>query len=131
MAIIVTLAQAPDAHLTYIMALSIVLQLCCVFIAQALRSEAEAARALAQTNRELRAAQAIIANTARDAERLRISRELHDAWGHELTALGLQLEIASKVGESRPRQRSCHAGEGPRPHPSRQGARRRRHPARG
>ena len=44
-------------------------------------------------------AQAIIANTVRDAERLRISRELHDAWGHELTALGLQLEIASHVTE--------------------------------
>jgi signal transduction histidine kinase len=25
----------------------------------------------------------------RDAERLRISRDLHDGWGHELTALGL------------------------------------------
>jgi signal transduction histidine kinase len=47
----------------------------------------------------LRAAQAIIANTVRNAERLRISRELHDAWGHELTALGLQLEIASHVTE--------------------------------
>ncbi|MDQ3247054.1 MAG: sensor histidine kinase, partial [Pseudomonadota bacterium] len=56
-------------------------------------------RVLAQTNRELRSAQAIIANTARGAERLRISRELHDAWGHELTALGLQLEIASHVTE--------------------------------
>ncbi len=39
---------------------------------------------------------------ARDAERLRISRELHDAWGHELTALGLQLEIASHVTEPAP-----------------------------
>jgi signal transduction histidine kinase len=54
---------------------------------------------LGQTNRELRSAQAIIANNVRDAERLRISRELHDAWGHELTALGLQLEIASHVTE--------------------------------
>jgi signal transduction histidine kinase len=44
-------------------------------------------------------AQAVIASTARDAERLRISRELHDAWGHELTALGLQLEIATHVGD--------------------------------
>lgn len=98
-AIIVTLLQAPNAHLSYIMALSLVLQFCCILIAQALRTEAEASRALAQTNRELRAAQAIIANNARNAERLRISRELHDAWGHELTALGLQLEIASNVTE--------------------------------
>jgi signal transduction histidine kinase len=57
-----------------------------------LRREAETARALAE-------AQAVIASTARDAERLRISRELHDAWGHELTALGLQLEIATHVGD--------------------------------
>lgn len=66
------------------------LQLCVLFTACALRREAETARALAQ-------AQAVIANRVRDAERLRISRELHDAWGHELTALGLQLEIASHV----------------------------------
>ena len=73
----------------------------------------------------------IIANTVRDAERLRISRELHDAWGHELTALGLQLEIASHVDRARPGQRSCDAGERPGPRPARQGARCRRHPARG
>ncbi|MBA3577104.1 MAG: hypothetical protein H0W39_05780 [Sphingomonas sp.] len=99
LAIIVTLEQAPNAFLSYIMALSLVLQLCSVFTAQALRREAETARALAQTNRELRSAQAIIANNVRNAERLRISSELHDAWGHELTALGLQLEIASRVKE--------------------------------
>ena len=97
LAIVVTILQAPNGHLTYIMALSFVLQLCCVLTAQALRTEAEASRAWAQTNRELRAAQAIIANNARNTERLRISSELHDAWGHELTALGLQLEIASNV----------------------------------
>ena len=99
LAVIGTLAQSPNPDLSYILALSVVLQLCSVFTAHALRREAQAARALAQTNRELRSAQAIIANTVRDAERLRISRELHDAWGHELTALGLQLEIASNVSE--------------------------------
>jgi signal transduction histidine kinase len=75
------------------------LQLLFVFTAQALRREAETSRKLAQTNRELQSAQAIIASNVRNAERLRISRELHDAWGHELTALGLQLEIASHVAE--------------------------------
>ena len=99
-AIVGALAQAPNPDLSYILGLSIVLQLSFILTAHALRREAEAARALAQTNRELRAVQAIIANTARDAERLRISRELHDAWGHELTALGLQLEIASHVAEA-------------------------------
>ena len=64
-----------------------------------LRREAETARALVLRNRKLRSAQAIIANAVRDAERLRISRERHDAWGHELTALGLQLEIASHAAD--------------------------------
>ena len=99
LAIVATLAQALNPDLCWVLTKSFALQLLFVFTAQALRREGETARALAQTNRELRAAQAIIANTVRDAERLRISRELHDAWGHELTALGLQLEIASHVTE--------------------------------
>ena len=93
------LAQALNPDLCWVIAKSFALQLLLVFTANALRRQAETARALAQTNRELRSAQAIIANNVRDAERLRISRELHDAWGHELTALGLQLEIASHVTE--------------------------------
>jgi signal transduction histidine kinase len=99
LAIVATLAQALNPDLCWVLTKSSALQLLFVFTAQALRREAETARALAQTNRELRSAQAIIANTARNAERLRISRDLHDAWGHELTALGLQLEIASHVSE--------------------------------
>jgi signal transduction histidine kinase len=99
LAIIATLAQALNPDLCWVLTKSTALQLLFVFTAQALRREAETARALKQTNKELRAAQAILGNTVRDAERLRISRELHDAWGHELTALGLQLEIASHVTE--------------------------------
>ncbi len=99
LAIIGTLAQALNPDLCWVLTKSFSLQLLFVFTAQALRREAETARALAETNRELRSAQAIIANNARSAERLRISRDLHDAWGHELTALGLQLEIASHVTE--------------------------------
>ena len=99
LAIVGTLAQALNPDLCWVIAKTFALQLLLVFTAQALRREAETARALTRTNRELRSAQAIIADRVRDAERLRISRELHDAWGHELTALGLQLEIASHVTE--------------------------------
>jgi signal transduction histidine kinase len=99
LAIIGTLALSANPDLCWVITKSVTLQLLLAFTGQALRREAESARALAETNRELRSAQAIIATTARDAERLRISRELHDAWGHELTALGLQLEIASHVTE--------------------------------
>lgn len=100
LAIIATLAQALNPDLCWVLTKSAALQLLFVFTAQALRREAETGRALAESNRELRSAQAIIASTARNAERLRISRDLHDAWGHELTALGLQLEIASHVTEA-------------------------------
>jgi signal transduction histidine kinase len=99
LAIVAALAQALNPDLCWVIGESLALQLVLFLTAQAFRREAEASQALAQTNRELRAAQAIIANNSRDAERLRISRELHDAWGHELTALGLQLEIASHVIE--------------------------------
>lgn len=97
--IIGALAQHINPDLCWVVTESVALQLVLFLAAQALRSEAETARTLTKTNRELRAAQAIIANNVRDAERLRISRELHDAWGHELTALGLQLEIASHVDD--------------------------------
>jgi signal transduction histidine kinase len=95
--IIATLAQALKPDLCWVLTKSGALQMLFVFTAQALRREAATSRALTQTNSELRSAQAIIAGNVRNAERLRISRELHDAWGHELTALGLQLEIASHV----------------------------------
>ncbi|MBA4094579.1 MAG: hypothetical protein C0489_10890, partial [Candidatus Accumulibacter sp.] len=91
------LALTLNPDLCWVITKSLAFQLLLVFTAQAVRREVETARALAETNRELEAAQALIATTVRDAERLRISRELHDAWGHELTALGLQLEIASHV----------------------------------
>ena len=97
--VVIALAQALNPDLCWVIAKSLALQLLLVFTASTLRREAGTARALAATNEELRAAQAIIATTVRDAERLRISRELHDAWGHELTALGLQLEIASHLTE--------------------------------
>ncbi len=99
LAVIAALAQALNPDMCWILGLSVALQLFFAYTAQT-------ARTLARTNRELRAAQAIIANNVRSAERLRISRELHDAWGHELTALGLQLEIASHVTE--PGRASAH-----------------------
>ena len=56
--------------------------------------ESEARRALEQSNAELRALQEVLTDAGRIAERLRISRELHDAAGHHLTALSLNLEAA-------------------------------------
>lgn len=44
----------------------------------------------------LRATQALLAESSRVAERLRISRDLHDSMGHHLTALSLQLDVAAR-----------------------------------
>lgn len=52
---------------------------------------------LRQVNSELRATQVLLADSTRIAERLRISRELHDLVGHHLTGLSLNLEVASHL----------------------------------
>jgi signal transduction histidine kinase len=54
---------------------------------------------LSAANAELRATRALLRETSRLGERVRISRELHDLAGHHLTALHLQLEVASHVAE--------------------------------
>ncbi len=65
-----------------------------------LAEETAARRALAATNAELEATRELLARSARLAERSRIARDLHDVLGHHLTALSLNLEIAShQTGE--------------------------------
>lgn len=51
-------------------------------------------RELTQAHVELQAATALLGESARTAERLRISRDLHDTVGHSLTVLTLELEAA-------------------------------------
>ncbi len=50
---------------------------------------------LAAAHAELRATSTMLAESSRADERLRIARDLHDAVGHQLTVLALELEIAS------------------------------------
>ena len=52
-------------------------------------------RVLAETHIELAATAALLEHSTRSEERLRISRDLHDVAGHQLTALALELEIAT------------------------------------
>jgi signal transduction histidine kinase len=63
------------------------------------RSEADARAQLASANSELLATRAMLVESSRAEERLRISRDLHDTLGHHLTALSLQLDVASRVSD--------------------------------
>ncbi len=63
--------------------------------------EAKARLELARVNAELQATQSLLAESNRAAERVRISRELHDLIGHHLTALALNLEVASHLAEGK------------------------------
>ncbi len=61
------------------------------------RQQAQARDDLRRLNSELRATRALLAESSRIAERMRIARDLHDLIGHHLTALSLNLEVASHL----------------------------------
>lgn len=60
-----------------------------------------AQREVRRVNSELRATQALLQENTRIAERVRIARELHDLIGHHLTALSLNLEVASHLASDK------------------------------
>ena len=59
------------------------------------RTEAMASD-LRRVNAELLATRSLLEESAREGERLRLSRELHDVAGHKLTALKLQLRLQAR-----------------------------------
>lgn len=65
------------------------------------KQQAEAREEQRRLNAELRATRALLAESSRLNERMRISRELHDLLGHHLTALSLNLEVASHITTGR------------------------------
>jgi signal transduction histidine kinase len=84
-------------------------QLLAFFAFHIMSREATTRNELATTNGELRALQQILAASSRMAERLRIAHELHDALGHRLTVLTLNLEVLlqSTQGTIRERVETC------------------------
>lgn len=71
-----------------------------VFIAsEVVRQQASAREEQRRLNSELRATRALLAESSRISERMRIARELHDLVGHHLTALSLNLEVAGHLVE--------------------------------
>ncbi len=65
------------------------------------KQQAQAREEQRRLNTELRATRALLAESSRMSERLRISRELHDLLGHHLTALSLNLEVAGHLAEGK------------------------------
>jgi signal transduction histidine kinase len=75
------------------------LQVFGVLMVETSERESRARQRLAELNAELVAAHALLADSSRTAERLRIARDLHDLVGHELTALTVNLEVASHLAD--------------------------------
>lgn len=73
--------------------------------------EAQARAESERMNRELTATQDLLNQATRQAERLRISRNIHDVVGHHLTALTINLQVAAHKteGESKEQIQQCHA----------------------
>ena len=68
------------------------------FFAAVLLEEAEwRGRELAVRNGELLATQTMLSESAKMGERLRIAGDLHDSAGHLLTALSVNLQLASRL----------------------------------
>jgi signal transduction histidine kinase len=69
--------------------------------------ESRARRDLTRVNAELLATQELLMGSTRAAERLRISRDLHDSMGHHLAVLSLSLEVAAHQADG---QAAEHVG---------------------
>lgn len=82
-----------------------------VFIAYALVRETRLRGRLEEKTTELEAASVLLENSAKTAERLRISRELHDLIGHQLTILNLELEAAKHRGATAARSHIDQAAD--------------------
>jgi signal transduction histidine kinase len=66
------------------------------------RRAQEVAGQLRETNAHLLATRSLLEESARDHERLRLARELHDVAGHKLTALKLNLTALQREGGGSP-----------------------------
>ncbi len=72
--------------------------------------EKRATEAANELNRELVATQTLLSEASKQAERVRIARNIHDLLGHHLTALTINLQVASRIteGEAQQKVQQCH-----------------------
>lgn len=93
--VVATASNAPQPGETVIFTgFYLLIQLASLLSSATLLREQRMRRELAEANVDLQAAGILLSESARTAERLRISRELHDLIGHQLTVLTLELETA-------------------------------------
>lgn len=57
-----------------------------------------------ELNRELTATQHLLTEATKQSERTRIARDLHDLLGHHLTALTINLQVASRLSQGRAKE---------------------------
>lgn len=86
--------DAPLADLGVGVIFYTIIHIAAVLSTYALYRESVLRAELEEKNVELETAGVLLEDSAKAAERLRISRELHDAVGHQLTVLNLELEAA-------------------------------------
>jgi len=81
-----------------------------VLVQSASRDAESAKEELEQKHQQLLATQQLLQGASRQSERTRIARNLHDVVGHHLTALTIQLQVASHIteGEARIQVDKCH-----------------------
>ncbi|GGF77611.1 sensor histidine kinase [Alteromonas lipolytica] len=78
-------------------ALNLAFQCFSLTVADIAVRESKARLALEQANAELMSTRALLEQASRQSERLKLSRDLHDICGHQLTALLLNLEFLSQT----------------------------------
>ncbi|MDT0595967.1 sensor histidine kinase [Glaciecola petra] len=72
--------------------------------------EREARMQVELSNRQLKATQSLLNEAVKQSERVRIARNIHDLLGHHLTALTINLQVAShkSSGEVKESVEQCH-----------------------
>ncbi|MFN3882588.1 MAG: sensor histidine kinase [Nitrincola lacisaponensis] len=89
--------QVPAEFAWFNIILFILLNLFSLYASNRMLEERKAKEINSHLLRELRATQSLLHSTILRDERLRIARDLHDSLGHHLTALSIQLEVASQI----------------------------------
>lgn len=76
-----------------------------ISVVQKFVGEREQKEHMAELNRDLLATRDLLSQSSAQSERLRISRDLHDILGHHMTALILNLEVATHQVEGEPKEK--------------------------